>query len=352
MAPIGGGMEHQTMTTQSSFDKNLTAHELGHQWFGDNVTCGSWADIWVNEGFATYSQFLMLEHLYPNERRLCMEQYHDKVLEDIFGSVYIKTDTLNPNRIFDFRLSYAKGASIIHTFRFIMNNDSLFFKALKNFQNQYKGKTATGLDVKKCFEEVSGIDFTNAFNEWYKGEGYPSYTVKWNTIGNDLSLEISQYTPLYFITPKFTNPLEISFFRTNKSDTTIRFTINEINNLYLIENIGKVSGIKQIDPNDWIINKTDTIIYDPWLEVFPENKTYKENLIKITPNPSTDKFNIIAKSAGKHAIQINDSKGKKIYENEFIKDIDVDLSSFTAGIYFVCIQSEYGISQVEKIIKL
>ena len=351
MAPIGGGMEHQTMTTQSNFDKNLTAHELGHQWFGDNVTCGSWADIWVNEGFATYSQFLMLENLYPNERRFQMEQYHTKVLEDIFGSVFIKSDTLNPNRIFDYRLSYAKGASIIHTFRFIMSNDSLFFQALKNFQNQYKGKTATGLDVKKCFEDVSGIDFTNAFNEWYKGEGYPSYTVKWNSIGNNLSLEISQYTPLYFITPKFTNPLEISFFRTNKSDTTIRFNINEINNLYLIENIGKVSNIKQIDPNDWIINKNDTIIYDPWLEVFPDSYSQNENSVKITPNPNNGNFNIISKSAGLHHIEINDCKGKLIYENDFIKDIDIDLSSFSSGIYFSLIKSEYGINQYCKIVK-
>ncbi len=351
LAPIGGGMEHQTMTTQSNFNKNLTAHELGHQWFGNNVTCGSWADIWVNEGFATYAQYLMLENLHPNERKYQMEEYHSKVLEDIIGRVYINKDTLNPNRIFDYRLTYAKGASIIHTFRFIMNNDSLFFKALQNYQNQFRGKTATGLDVKKCFEDVSGIDFTNAFNEWYFGEGYPSYKIKWNIINNDLSLEIDQYPSYLYTTPKFTNPLEISFYRKNQSDTTIRFNINELQNYYLLPNIGKVTDVKQIDPNNWIVNKNDTIIYEPWFEVFPPNYSSEENLIKISPNPTSGLVNIIAKSPGLHHLILNDSKGKIIYENDFIKDIDLDISKMAAGIYFAFIKSEYGITQCRKIVK-
>ncbi|NDA64679.1 MAG: hypothetical protein EBX50_22010, partial [Chitinophagia bacterium] len=67
MAPISGGMEHQTMTTQGFFERSLTAHELGHQWWGDHVTCASWSDIWLNEGFASYCEYLMLENLYPGD---------------------------------------------------------------------------------------------------------------------------------------------------------------------------------------------------------------------------------------------------------------------------------------------
>ncbi len=67
IAPLSGGMEHQTMTTQGFFDRSLTAHELAHQWWGNYITCGSWADIWINEGFASYSEYLMLYNLYtPN----------------------------------------------------------------------------------------------------------------------------------------------------------------------------------------------------------------------------------------------------------------------------------------------
>ena len=62
-ANIGGGMEHQTMSTMQSFGLEIIAHELGHQWFGDNVTCKGWQDIWLNEGFATYSAYLMRENV-------------------------------------------------------------------------------------------------------------------------------------------------------------------------------------------------------------------------------------------------------------------------------------------------
>jgi aminopeptidase N len=130
MAPLGGGMEHQTMTTQGTFSKGLTSHELAHQWFGDHVTCGSWADIWVNEGFATYSEYLMLSKLYPNEASAEMSGNHNQVLQQAGGAVWVE-DSLNGSRLFSGRLTYAKGAAIIHTFRFIMNNDSAFFRALK-----------------------------------------------------------------------------------------------------------------------------------------------------------------------------------------------------------------------------
>ena len=152
MAPLGGGMEHQTMTTQGSFNKNLTAHELGHQWFGDHVTCASWADIWVNEGFATYSEYLMLENLYPGEEVAEMAGNHSSVMSQNNGAVWVE-DSLNGSRLFSSRLTYNKGASIIHTFRFILNNDSIFFRVLKKYLTKYSDSTALGTDLQKLLEE-------------------------------------------------------------------------------------------------------------------------------------------------------------------------------------------------------
>jgi aminopeptidase N len=67
VAPMGGGMEHQTMTTLANFNFTLVAHELAHMWFGDNITCASWQDIWINEGFASYFEYLALQNLRSQE---------------------------------------------------------------------------------------------------------------------------------------------------------------------------------------------------------------------------------------------------------------------------------------------
>ena len=351
MAPIGGGMEHQTMTTQVHFDKNLTAHELGHQWFGDNVTCASWADIWVNEGFATYSQYLMLENLFPNERKLQMENYHSAAMQYNDGSVYVD-DTLSAHRIFDYRLTYAKGASIINTMRFVINNDDLFFQGLKDYQTNFGDSLATGQDVKTSLEKASGKDLTKIFDEWYYGQGFPTYNIKWNTIGYDLSLQIDQRPSGAFITQKFTNPLEISFSRENKSDTTIRFEIYELSNQFLIRNIGRVNNVIEVDPYNWIINKMDSIFHDSYFEVSPklEDHIYEDEL-KISPNPTKGEFMMIAKSPGKHSFKIIDSKGKLIKDGEFEKDIILDIYTYSQGVYLIQVKSEFGDIQTRRIVK-
>jgi aminopeptidase N len=350
MAPIGGGMEHQTMTTMVHFWKNLNAHELGHQWFGDNVTCASWADIWVNEGFATYSQYLMLENMYPEERKNQMNDYHSAALQYLDGSVYVHTDTLSAGRLFDYRLTYAKGAAIINTMRFIINDDTKFFQGLKDYQTNFGGGTATGLDVKSSLESASGIDLTEAFEQWYFGQGYPTYSLKWNEIGHDLSLEIKQHPSGSFITQLFTNPLEISFERENDLDTTIRFEIDAATNTYFVPNVGRIKNVKEIDPYNWVINKSDTIIYDHLFEVPPSDGNVLPS-IEVGPNPTDGKIDIVAQSAGSHTLKVIDSRGRMVMEKTFLKDTVLDISALAGGSYIFVISSEYGIIETTRIIK-
>ncbi|MGB6035726.1 MAG: M1 family aminopeptidase, partial [Cryomorphaceae bacterium] len=102
-ASIPGGMEHSTMSTMSGLSFNLSAHELAHQWFGNKVTCGSWADIWLNEGFATYINGLAIENLKPDEFDAWKAARISSITRQPDGSVYV-TDTLDRDRIFDGRL--------------------------------------------------------------------------------------------------------------------------------------------------------------------------------------------------------------------------------------------------------
>lgn len=339
MAPISGGMEHQTMTTQGFFEKGLTSHELGHQWWGNNVTCASWADIWVNEGFASYSEYLMLENLYPAEKAQHMLDVHTDVMSQTGGSIWV-LDSLNESRIFSGRLSYNKGSAFIHTLRFMLNNDVVFFNALRDFQNAFADSVAKGTDVRDALANVSGVDLTAAFEQWYFGEGYPTYSARWNRVGNDLFLEITHTTSKPAVTPTFTNPIEIRFSRTGAPDTTIRFDITNNLDQYFIDNIGDVDYIVGIDPSNWVVNKVGAIVNDPaFTALATANEVFEDEII-LYPNPADDVINIsMSASSGYAFAELSDLSGRRLFTQEMNGSASIDVSSFSSGTYMITFRS-------------
>lgn len=349
MAPFGGGMEHQTMTTQGTFNAGLTAHELAHQWFGDHVTCASWADIWVNEGFATYSEYLMLENLYPAQAASEMNGNHSAALQQNNGAVWV-ADSLNSNRIFSGRLSYSKGAAILHTFRYLINNDSLFFTALRLFQSRFADSTAIGLDVKATLEEVSGVNLDEAFEQWYFGEGYPSYSLRWNTGNGDLYLRLSQTASAPSVTPLFTTPLEIRFARTGQSDTTIRIPVNAANELQLIPGLGNVSGTPQLDPRNCIINKTTLVQKDPTLVITTNGSAEVVKDARFLPDENSGTFILDAPGKGAFAFDLLDLRGRLLFSGNLENGSRIDLSSRPSGQYLIRMTAENGGRIVHRIL--
>ena len=222
---------------------------MAHQWFGDHITCSSWADIWVNEGFASYAEYLMLEYLYPSEEIQDMLDRHTNIMSQTGGSVWVE-DSLNDDAIFDGRLVYNKGAAIVHTLRFLVDDDTLFYNALKNCQTVYADSTASGLEIIEQFELESGKDFSDFAQQWYFGEGYPTYGVRWNTVGTNTLVEINHTASKPSATPLFTNDLELTFDRTSLPDTVIRFAITNNTVSFNLSGIGEVSNITKIDPNN------------------------------------------------------------------------------------------------------
>ncbi len=332
MAPISGGMEHQTMTTQGFFNNTLTAHELGHQWWGNNVTCASWADIWINEGFASYSEYIMLENLFPADKNQHMLDVHDNVKTQTGGSVWV-LDSLNESRIFSGRLTYDKGAGIIHTMRFMMNNDSLFFAVLKDFQQSFKDSVAHGIDFRDKLNEFSSMDFTEMFEQWYFGEGYPTYSLKWKQEGNDVIVQVNHTTSKPAITPTFTNPIEINFNRTPLQDTIVRFTINSNQETFLLPNFGTLStsATAIIDPNNWIINNAGSVTQDNSLSL-SEIKESKELIIY--PNPTNGPFTI-QNVPSQVQVNVLDMFGKVVKSLEFEPNTYIDLSELNKGNYLL-----------------
>lgn len=350
VAPLGGGMEHQTMTTIGVSEKKITAHELGHSWWGNHVGIASFSDVWVSEGFATYSEYLMLESMYPTERVALLNGWHGSVLTGLGGSVW-HTDTLNVSRIYNSRLSYKKGASIIHTLRHIVNNDALFMQSLRDFQIDFQDSVAVGLDIKNKFESTTGLDLTNYFEEWYFGEGYPTYSTRWNTLGGNLILEITHTTSSPAITPTFTNPLEIRFTRSGLPDTIIRFAVNANLNQYVIPAVGTVTGVGAIDPNNWIINKFGTNTFDPtFIQYIGLTEKSIESSLLVYPNPAGEFTQINLRENGSYLLKVYDAKGKLINTVNFVDSTNLNTSNFAQGSYIIEVKSLQNGTTLRKIL--
>jgi hypothetical protein len=262
MANIGGGMEHQTMSTMVNFGTTLIAHELGHQWWGDYVTCASWNDIWLNEGFATYSEQLMIEKLptlFTTSATTNMLNLHNSVMSATNGSVYVPDASLfDENRIFSSRLSYNKGATTIHNLRFEMKSDTLFFKTLKNFQQQYQNNVATTSNFKTVAESTSGKNLTDFFNQWIYGEGYPTYNITYyRPNGDSILLLVNETVSAPTVTPFFKGLLELKI-TSLQGDTTVLINVTGNNQVFKIGYNKTPTGIV-IDPNNWVVNKTGIV---------------------------------------------------------------------------------------------
>jgi len=349
MAPISGGMEHQTMTTQGFFEKSLTAHELAHQWWGDYVTCETWANIWINEGFASYSEYLMLQNLFPSQAAGDMQQRHTNIMSQAGGSVWV-ADSTDESAIFDSRLVYNKGAAIVHTLRFIINNDSLFFSGLRTFLDTYKNQTATALDFKEVMESVTGISLNDFFDQWYFGEGYPTYTVNWNNSGNNLHLNIKHFTSKN-TTPLFTNPVVVKVARTGEADTLIRVPIASNNENIFIQGLANVTNIVQLDPDNWIINKINYIKKDTALILSASEITDAADLLKIYPVPASD-YVTIEGGNDNYTLEIIDIRGTLVESVTFTNSYQLPVRQYPNGSYIFKITNNKNQSAIHRFIKL
>jgi hypothetical protein len=277
----------------------------------------------------------MLENLYPAEKNQHMLDVHTNVMSQPAGSVYV-LDSLNEGRIFSGRLTYDKGASIIHTMRFFLNNDVNFFQALKNYQIQYADSVAKGIHVKAALEAQSGLDLTDLFDEWYFGQGYPTYSARWNSVGTNLLLEITHTGSAASITPLFTNPLEVKFSRAGMSDTVIRLEIAANLNQFYFENFGDVSALISLDPNNWVVNKVGAIVEDlNFIGIFGLMEETQNNAIQLFPNPSNGSISIVGNFEGEAELTLISSQGSIVFSEMVSANTVLDISPLKSGIYFV-----------------
>ena len=238
LTPIGvGGMEHASATTiggneieaaPGDLDEiNLVAmHELTHQWFGDLITCATWDDIWLNEGFATY-----FEALYVRETR-GIDAFREAM--ETRRNDYLKAEgtengslgpVVNPASTSKFGIvSYQKGGLVLGLLHDRLG-DRAFFQGLRVYLKKYGHKVATTRDFQRVMEETSNVNLNSFFNQWLYRPGYPELAIDVQAEANRVTVRLEQVQRSEI--PAFDLPVQMDLLGPNGEVSTVNLAVRE-----------------------------------------------------------------------------------------------------------------------------
>lgn len=329
---FGGGMEHQTMSSMGGWSKQLIAHELAHQWFGDKVTCGQWNDIWLNEGFATFGEHVANEKLLMNNTDFLnyLNGERNFITSSPSGSVFVSDANLgNIGAIFSGRLSYSKGGYVVRMLKWILGETS-FYQALKeyharpNLQYNYV-KTS---DLNASLLQSTGKDFTEFFNDWIYGQGYPTYDIKWKQVANQVIFKAGQ-TQSHSSVGFFEMPLPIKVI--GSSGQIAYLTLNNTsNNQYFTEAVNFPVASVQFNYEYQILEKNSTVAQDNTLSTIE----FEKEDLALYPNPA--KNEVFIKGLQKPTeFTIYSIDGKLVRKNIYQPSSSIDISDLEIGAYIL-----------------
>jgi aminopeptidase N len=254
----GGAMEHQTCTSMGGgtfgFGTMVTVHELSHQWWGDMVTCKSWHDIWLNEGWASYAE---AQYKLVTEGWASYRTYMNGMAYKGSGTVWCG-DTTSVNRIFSGSLSYDKGAWVVHMLRGYVGEEN-FAAGIEAYRNEFAFKSATTPEFQDVWERTTGVDLDLFMAQWVYGQYCPTYNYYYmsepsDTGGYDTYLVVKQVQTTQ--PSVYQMPVEFFFDYASAPDDTLTLTVDERSELFKFHQSSTVASIT-LDPAGWIL-KTAT----------------------------------------------------------------------------------------------
>jgi len=191
---ISRGMEHTSATTlvddimhdQRAFidfnSDRLIAHELAHQWFGNLVTCKDWSHIWLNEGFATYSEILYIEQTLGSEAAqydvFSQQRYYLQLEDSDFHQPIVYKNYLHPEEMFN-HISYQKASMVLHMLRNLIGDDA-FFRALRVYLHEYAYASVESSNFTDIVQATSGNNLDWFFDQWLYYGGHPELEVSYD----------------------------------------------------------------------------------------------------------------------------------------------------------------------------
>src|SRR5438874_2236553 len=205
---VAGGMENSSATTNISSSlvhpllateyatgqDALISHELGHQWFGDLVTCKDWGNIWLNEGFATFMEYLWTENYFPKdqseyERWSNIREWFEQ--GNLWAKPIVRHD-FDDSSEFDGN-AYGKGGMVLYMLRHQLG-DEAFFRGLRHYLEVNRGKNVVTADLVKAIEEETHTDVDQFFTQWIYGAGAPKFDLSYayDDAKHQIALKVNQ----------------------------------------------------------------------------------------------------------------------------------------------------------------
>ncbi len=303
--PFGGAMEHQTMTSMGSCcvgSELIIAHELAHQWWGDLVTCADWGHIWLNEGFATWSEGVWYGSQVPGGYADYMDWIDDP---DGFDTPVYRYDLTNPWEIFS-GVVYRKGAWVVHMLRGVLGEDD-FWAGVLDYRAAHAYSHATTEDLQAVMESRSGQDLSYFFDEWIYGPGRPDYQYAYTVDGaGDVVLTLDQQQ-----SNLFTMPIEVDVVTTSGTE---RFTIwNDAP--YQVFTLDVLTGTPTaivFDPDNWILDWHEEVTAVGTPDVA---SAVTARVTRVAPQPSAGVVSIELRSGRPYddaTVRLYDTTGRQV----------------------------------------
>ena len=363
----GGGMEHQTMSSMANFSSPLIAHELAHQWFGNAITCAGWEDIWLNEGFATYAEGLVIEafegeEAFANWRRGLVNRVTTSPAEDV--SVVVPESAVNPAepeqsiaRIFRYNISYAKAALVLHQLRYKIGDEAFWGLLRAWMQSEFRYKSASTEDFISFSEQQTGLHLRRFFDAWLYGRGFPEFVLRYASrpVAETASayryrINISQQNAATGeVSQDFSLPLELRIpLQSAAGDTLITIENPEFPVELDLILAAKPKGVPEIDPAHQLI-KREVDVIPASFENLAADLPRSAHLLAPYPNPFNTEAVIpfYMPSAGRAVLRIYDTAGRKV-----TRLLDASLGPgehhvrwnadrHASGVYIVELQSDF-----------
>lgn len=271
---FGGGMENVSATTLGVFlsdsrstknsSSSLTSHELGHQWFGDLVTCNDWGDTWLNEGFATFAETIYIEHqsgkdAYEQERVGNLRGYLNEARR------YKRPESTqlyaNGDVMFDAH-TYNRGSLVLHMLRRELG-DKTFFAGIKNYLNKHAYQNVVTADFSEAMSKTSGRDLGAWFKQWVFSPGHPVLDYSWSYDDNtkNVVLKVKQTQDVKSGTPIYNLPIKVALLSAG--------------DVKLCRTVSVVSDRAEQEFQIPVTIKPDSLVLDPEHDLLAELKAPK-----------------------------------------------------------------------------